>query len=94
MADRIAGKRAQRNCHAVGGQAAVLLWVGNVLYTFAACGMLLYPCRKLPPRSLLLAGCACLTMLSGFFVADGSFDGVLDARSTGRFCAISLATDG
>jgi uncharacterized protein len=43
---------------------AYLLWVGDVLYTFAVCGMLLYPFRKLPPWPLLLSGCGLLVMLA------------------------------
>ena len=35
---------------------AYLLWHGDILTTYAVCGMLLYPLRRLPARRLLLLG--------------------------------------
>lgn len=35
---------------------AYLLWAGDILYTYALCGCVLYPLRKVSPRALLLLG--------------------------------------
>jgi uncharacterized protein len=35
---------------------AYLLWYGDILVLYALCGMLVYKCRKLSPRTLLIAG--------------------------------------
>jgi uncharacterized protein len=33
-----------------------LLWMGDILFFYAVCGLLLYPLRKLSPRTLLIIG--------------------------------------
>jgi len=38
---------------------AYLLWSGDILFTYAICGMLVYPLRRLPPRKLFLTGSSC-----------------------------------
>lgn len=43
--------------------AYVLLWPGDILYPYALCGLLLYPLRKLSPRSLIIAGLLVLAVL-------------------------------
>lgn len=40
--------------------AYVLLWVGDILYFYGLCGMLLYPFRKLAPKWLLVLGFVCM----------------------------------
>jgi len=35
---------------------AYLLWHGDILVLYAVCGMLVYPCRRLSPGSLVVAG--------------------------------------
>lgn len=50
---------------------AYLLWVGDILYTFAVCGMVLYPFRKLPPGALIALGTFLLLMLSSFAIISG-----------------------
>ena len=35
---------------------AYLLWSGDILFTYAICGMLVYPLRRLPPRKLFVTG--------------------------------------
>ncbi len=35
--------------------AFVFLWVGDILYSYALCGLLLFPFRNLTPRTLLIA---------------------------------------
>jgi uncharacterized protein len=40
----------------IGLAHAYLLWPGDILVTYALCGMLVYPLRKLSPRLLMLIG--------------------------------------
>ncbi len=42
----------------------ILLWRGDILYTYGLCGMLLFPFRKLPAKSLLLIAILCLAILA------------------------------
>jgi uncharacterized protein len=35
---------------------AFLLWPGDILFTYAICGMVVYPFRRLAPRRLLVIG--------------------------------------
>jgi uncharacterized protein len=37
---------------------AYLLWEGDILYTYAVCGLVLYPFRRLAPKVLILLGLA------------------------------------
>jgi uncharacterized protein len=47
---------------------SVFIWIGDILLTYALAGLLiLYPCRKLKARSLLIAGCL-ITCLSSLFL--------------------------
>lgn len=39
-----------------------LLWFGDILYTYALCGMIVYPFRRLRPRTLTLIGLCVLTI--------------------------------
>jgi uncharacterized protein len=36
--------------------AFILLWPGDILYTYAICGLFLYPFRKMRPRALIIIG--------------------------------------
>jgi uncharacterized protein len=47
---------------------AYLLWYGDILYTYALCGMILYPLRRLPPRRLLFLGLGAVALCSAFYV--------------------------
>lgn len=40
----------------------VLLWVGDILFDYAICGLFVYVFRNLRPRQLLLAALVCLTI--------------------------------
>jgi uncharacterized protein len=40
----------------IGLAHAYLLWEGDILVSYALCGMLVYPLRKLSPRTLLIVG--------------------------------------
>ena len=46
---------------------AFLLWQGEILYPYALCGLLLYPCRRMSPK--LLLGIAA-SLLVGMAVAN------------------------
>lgn len=71
---------------------AYLLWSGDILYSYALCGLILYPARNFQPRTLILIGAALLligsliTSSSGFF-----FD---FARSTAREAAAIVEAGG
>lgn len=45
--------------------AYVLLWIGDILYTYALCGLLLFPFRRLAPRWLFLSAFVCLLISLG-----------------------------
>ncbi|MFO0887654.1 MAG: DUF418 domain-containing protein [Isosphaeraceae bacterium] len=47
---------------AIGLCHAYLIWSGDILVLYAQCGLLLYPLRKLPARSLLILG-VCFQLL-------------------------------
>ncbi|TDH20680.1 DUF418 domain-containing protein [Segetibacter sp. 3557_3] len=40
--------------------AYVLLWIGDILFFYGLCGMLLFPFRKLDPKWLVLIGLLCM----------------------------------
>ena len=42
-----------------------LLWLGDILYSYALCGLALYPFRKLPARKLLIIGLSLLIVSAG-----------------------------
>lgn len=51
--------------------AFVLLWPGDILYTYGICGLFLFPFRKMSPRTYLLIAFLCVSVLGvkGFFRA-------------------------
>ena len=50
---------------------AYLLWVGDILYPYALCGLLLYPFRKMSAKGLLTLGSVFLLMTAAAYVLDG-----------------------
>ncbi len=50
---------------------AYLLWYGDILYTYALCGMLVYLFRKLPPWLLLALGLLATAVASATFLFSG-----------------------
>jgi uncharacterized protein len=46
-----------------------LLWEGDILFSYAVCGMLVYPFRKKSPRTLLLLGV--LVLVPGLLIGQG-----------------------
>jgi len=50
-----------------GALHAYLIWSGDILFSYAVCGLLVYPFRKWPPRRLLVAGFLTLGMSSALF---------------------------
>ena len=51
---------------------AHLLWAGDILFTYAVCGMLVYPLRRLPARRLLMIGATGIAIPSVFFWVLGA----------------------
>ena len=49
---------------------AYLLWFGDILYAYAMCGLLLYPFRKLRPRTLMTIGATLFLVDSGIYIAQ------------------------
>ena len=49
---------------------AHLLWSGDILYTYAICGMVVYLARRLTPPKLIVAGLALHAVSSAFFVSN------------------------
>ncbi|GAB3925356.1 DUF418 domain-containing protein [Larkinella terrae] len=51
--------------------AYILLWPGDILYTYGVCGLFLFPFRKMPPRNYLLIAffCVAVSGAKGFFGA-------------------------
>ncbi|RIV18114.1 DUF418 domain-containing protein [Fibrisoma montanum] len=45
--------------------AFILLWPGDILYTYGLCGLLLFPFRKMKPTRLLLIAGLCIVILLG-----------------------------
>ncbi len=50
---------------------AYLLWYGDILVTYAICGMVAYLFRKLPPRLLLALGLLLVAVASAAFLSSG-----------------------
>ena len=50
---------------------AYLLWSGDILFTYAACGLLVYPFRRWPPRRLLAFGLLVVALGSGLSIMTG-----------------------
>ncbi len=49
---------------------AYLLWLGDILFPYALCGLLLYPFRKMAPKWLLTLGTILLLMTAASFMQD------------------------
>ena len=49
---------------------AFLLFWGDILYPYALCALLLFPFRKLAPRTLLIIGCLFMLFKGGWAAAD------------------------
>ena len=49
---------------------AYLLWLGDILYPYALCGLLLYPFRKMAPKGLLTLGAILLLMTAASYMQD------------------------
>jgi uncharacterized protein len=54
-----------------GAAHAYLLWYGDILFTYAVCGMLIYPLRKRKPRTLLILGLLMMSIASAFYIFVG-----------------------
>jgi len=52
---------------------AHVLWSGDILYTYALCGMAVYPARRLTPTRLIVLGLLLHAMSTVFFIANGAF---------------------
>lgn len=50
---------------------AFLLWSGDILFTYAICGLLAYPFRRLAPRRLLAIGLIVMGLGSGLSIMTG-----------------------
>jgi uncharacterized protein len=50
---------------------AYLLWYGDILVLYAVCGMLLYPLRRLGPRTLVVLGVLALAIESWLMIRAG-----------------------
>ena len=50
---------------------AYLLWLGDILYPYALCGLVLFPFRKMSAKGLLIIGAILLVLNSGVYVANG-----------------------
>ena len=51
---------------------AYLLWYGDILYSYAVCGFVLWPLRKLPSWALLALGMLTLCVASGISIGSDS----------------------
>jgi uncharacterized protein len=52
---------------------AYLLWSGDILVTYGLCGLLIYPCRKLRPRTLLILGLLTIAVAPALLTAYGAW---------------------
>ena len=50
---------------------AYLLWQGDILYPYALCALVLYPFRKMRPKTLMIIGVSSMIALSAFTVGRG-----------------------
>jgi len=48
-----------------------LIWSGDILYSYALCGLLLFPLRNLSPKALFISGGAALLAWQVFISANG-----------------------
>ncbi len=56
---------------------AYLLWVGDILYHYGVCGLLLYPFRRKSPKTLLMIGFAGVLLAALLSFGMGLFIGVM-----------------
>src|SRR5580692_13159976 len=50
---------------------AYLLWSGDILVTYGMCGLLVYLCRRIRPRTLLIMGVLAIAVASASMTAYG-----------------------
>ena len=50
---------------------AYLLWYGDILFSYAACGVVVYPFRRLPPAALIALGLCSVAVASLISLASG-----------------------
>ncbi len=50
---------------------AYLLWIGDILYPYALCGLVLYPFRNMRPKGLLIIGTVFLVLNAAAYVFQG-----------------------
>jgi uncharacterized protein len=58
-----------------GAAHAYLLWSGDILFTYGICGLVVYLCRKMTPRTLLVAGLLTIAVASVVLVSFGTWSG-------------------
>lgn len=63
--------------------AYVLLWVGDILYGYALCGLVLFPFRRLKPGQLLLVAGLCLAFAFG----KGTWKGLEQGQARAGYLA-------
>ena len=51
---------------------AWFIWSGNILVHYGLCGLLVYPCRKFRPRSLIALALLLVSVGSVLFIASGT----------------------
>lgn len=73
--------------------AYVLLWNGDILIVYAICGALLYPLRKLTPRTLMILGGVVLVLTSAMYGSLGYYMGLAREASEVVAAAPYLAHD-
>ena len=66
---------------AIGVAHAYLLWEGDILYSYAMCGLFLFPFRHLAPRRLILLGALALAISAPRAAAVAVHRGDLRARA-------------
>src|SRR5579863_693877 len=52
---------------------AYLLWSGDILVAYGMCGLLVYPCRRFRPRTLLAMGVLAIAVASGALASYGAW---------------------
>ena len=66
---------------AIGVAHAYLLWEGDILYSYAMCGLFLFPFRHVAPRRLILLGALALAISAPRAAAVAVHRGALRARA-------------
>lgn len=51
---------------------AYLLWLGDILFLYGMCGLVLYPFRKMKPKSLITIGTTLLVLNAGWYAMMGA----------------------